>query len=412
MQHSNLGIHIALAKYPLGQEEDFIKAISGIYNNYREETSKYLKLNSNNINAKINEFNCLYKPKIYNIFSDFDVAFISLVDNYKFGQRVFETNNDTIKDVSYQIISGSLLGIIENNFLEHIQGAFVKIIQFKINNGVLIGLGNELFDECVSNIVNVLKKNSIIEYLIIDSYNWSEITVLAFHDDPNLLANFIMQIRLDNIGNTNINVDCKCLYNKWFGGVDNYSVKNSHLFSETFSYLGYDIELIKKELNDPKIKECKLKTSIEWQIKPGHLPYIIDELKRSNIFKVANKNYANIFFKNGKTDYVFLEKNSESFSSNIQLNKYGTNNKDLARNVRKLKTIPLYSLDKETSNLLEKRGKPFWGNAQNYRSSENKLIDYKISNISKVIQSIKTLNISRFYRKKIEKIIYNYPLRS
>jgi hypothetical protein len=63
------------------------------------------------------------------------------------------------------------------------------------------------------------------------------------------------------------------------------------------SYLGANYN------NYDKIDSQKnFKTQIEWQIKPGHFPFFAKEMKNPPF--LINKSYDNVFYKDGKTDYL------------------------------------------------------------------------------------------------------------
>ena len=408
MKHTGLGIHIALSKYPLGHEKEYIKNLQTLYELYSININKYLELNQNPKNDSGIDISDLYKPAIYHIYSHFDVAFVSIIDNFKFPQRVFEAwgnEVDSIKSVSYQILSGSILETEKSPNPKDVLNAdseFLKIIQLKLNNGLLIGNGAVLFENCIKLIEEALLNAEITKYIFINSFNWGEITVLCSNKDPNILAKALMRIRLftveyikDPIIAEEIRLNSLCSLWK----VEN--VNQSHLFSETSSYLGVDFfNYTKIDKNTPFI------TNIEWQIKPGHLPYFAEEMKASPLdFDI---DYSKVYFKNGKTDYVIIEKEPDILGSNIGLFELLRQNTSINSHVRKIKTKPLFRIDCELAKELNTRA--YYSPIQNSFSSENFLSKYKITNSGEVTKYLRKLNVSRNIRKKVNKIIYNYNL--
>ena len=407
MEHTGLGIHIAFSKYPLGNEKNYIDNISTLYKKYNNDIIERIKY-SGNINDS-DYFNSLYKPAIYHLYSHFDVAFISLIDNFKFPQRVFEPlkNDENSKSVSYQILSGSVFKTEKSpdpEFLVIDNPEFIKIIQLKINNGLLIGNGARLFEEIIKLIEIELIKIGIEKYIFVNSYNWGEITIICLHPLPNALAKFLLFIRLltiDSISNSEIRnfIIRDSLYNRW----GESGIEKSHLFSDTFSYFGVNFNEIQNvDSNVPFYSE------IEWQIKPGHFPFFAESMKDSPLN--FDDNLKSVFFKNGKTDYLVLEKNQDLFISNKKLfeilRQKGPTHPVLSH-IRKVKTKPLFKLDDDIVKITSSMRAIITDGPKN---TEINLFKYKIINCDEITELLKKLNISRNTRKKINKIIYNYNL--
>ncbi|MBL0048955.1 MAG: hypothetical protein IPP32_12760 [Bacteroidetes bacterium] len=408
MNLSNLGIHIAFSKYPLGKEAEYFESLKLLYNNYRDNIIKYLKLNTDTKAEDIVAAEKLYTPCKFHLFSHFDIAFISFVDNFKFPQRVFEPvtkNNENIKSVSYQILSGGIITTSNSQspfFIFESNAEFIKIIQLKINNGLLIGNGSILFEECVKLVEGELIRSGVSKYLLINSFNWGEFTIICVNVTPNVLAKCLMRIRLltiDKIENQVLNKQIKknSLYNQWALG----ELTGAHLFSETFSYLGVNYDNYLK-LN-PKIH---FNTTIEWQIKPGHFPFFAKAMKNSPLD--FDTKFTKAYFKNGKTDYLIFEKKPKLLESNQELFKILRKNKgSILSHIRKIKTKPLFSIDDDVIKELNKVSKSA---IEGPCDITKYLAAYKILEPKEVAIYLRKLNVSRNTRKKINKIIYNYNL--
>ncbi|MCY1490947.1 hypothetical protein D9M68_247200 [compost metagenome] len=406
MKHTAFGIHIALSKYPLGAEQSYIDNLKGLYENYRGNILRYLEIPNKLEPDQAADFEKLYKPAVFHLFSHFDVAFISLVDNFKFPQRVFEPydqGNDKIKSVSYQILSGSVFCTSEtdNNpfFILEEKPEFLKIVQIKINNALLIGNGAQLFEGCVDLIAGELRRSAIDKYVFVNSYNWGEITLLCLDKNPDSLAKALMRIRLLTIEKLNEranDIKANSLYTHW-GEKD---ISHSHLFSETLSYLGVNYAQY-----GSISKKANFESQLEWQIKPGHFPFFAKEMKATEL-KVGT-DYENVFFKNGKTDYI-IKTTSNTIKVNQKIfNSLRNNKPQILSHIRRLKTKPLFKLDAEIARELDIISKI---KVKSNCSTESSLLKYNIINGKEVADILRKLNVSRNTRKKVNKIIYNYNL--
>lgn len=406
MIHTAFGIHIALSKYPLGAEQDYIDNLKELYKNYRENILEFLEIPKKLNKEQATEFEKLYSPSVFHLYSHFDVAFISLVDNFKFPQRVFEPlhkGDSKIKSVSYQILSGSVFCTSEKDndpfFILDEKPEFLKIVQIKINNALLIGNGAQLFEGCVELIIEELRRTGITKYVFVNSYNWGEITLLCFDKNPDTLAKALMRIRLLTIEKLGDKVDIikrNSLYAHW-GEND---ISHSHLFSETLSYLGVNYNEY-GSISD----NTNFETQLEWQIKPGHFPFFAKEMKQSGL--KIEEDYSNVFFKNGKTDFIVANpKNTLSLNQEI-FKSLRSGAPDILPHIRKLKTRPLFKLDEEIVAELDLVSNV---ELKSNCSTGSSLLKYNIINGKEAADILRKLNVSRNTRKKVNKIIYNYNL--
>lgn len=406
MNCQSYGVHIALTKYPLGNEQDYIEKLLSLFRNYKKNTIEYIGLNEAVDQLHIEEaMQGLYKPVFFHMFSHFDIAFISLIDNFKFPQRVFDpfaAKEENIRSVSYQILSGEILNPCELSDLGWItcsKGEFIQIIQLKVNNGILVGNGIALFEECYTLIDKTLKSYDLENYLLIKSLNWGEFLLVVENRDPTVLTNALIRIRklslLDIEQEKRQLLINSSLYNSCYDDVE-----NAHLFSESLSYFGVNYEKL-EDLPD----EQGLKSMIEWQVKPGHLPMF--KAASSNLPFEVDDDYGNVFFKNGKTDYFIDFESKGVLLENKQVFKELRNNSELRKHIRKIKTKVLFPIDEH--------------NHKYFREIERRSLDSpcdfeEILGRCKIIESkavssyLRKLNISRNIRKKVSKVIYNYNL--
>ena len=415
MNFQPYGISIALTKYPGEKQGNYTRYVERIHSYYKEQLIEFLDPNSNG--DLLNKYTYLYSPGIFHLFSPYDIAFISVIDNLKFSQRVFEprhrkiwpddeTESFEMDRVNYQLITGSLacskkldeiLDIIRKPY------RFLQIIQLKLTNGLVIGNGNELLSQTIPLLEDVLKKHQINDYLILNSYNWSELTLVISHEDPNLLTNALVKIRrltLQDIANPD-SIIGSSLYQKWntYSKTDK-DFSSSHLFNDSHSYIGYHYDSLH---NEDSIKEVDFKTSVEWQVKPGHLGYLVNELNEN---LEVNRDWDKVRFKYGKTDFIIDEKNPLSFKSNVKIFKLLRNDRNqIGRHLRRIITKPEFKLDEAIREELEKE---ILNGFNGFCSTEEYLRSFMIDIHRGTSTHLKALNVSRHLRKKVRKLIYNY----
>ncbi|SNZ01675.1 hypothetical protein [Flagellimonas pacifica] len=409
MNHQPYGVHIALTKYPLGQETEYIENIRSLYTSYGKKIEEYLNSKEHGLD-NASYLKHLYSPKVFHLFSHFDAAFVSVIDNYKFTQRVFEPRCRTkdgepepIKNVSYQIISGSLLGKKKvptiDKFLDK-PNRFVKIVQLKITNGLVIGNGNKIFESSVVTVETVLETYGISDYILIDSFNWSELVLIASHEDPNVLTNSLLCIRklkLKELEGFSEIVE-NSLYGKW--SLEN--IQEAHVFNDTHSYLGVDFTTFSE--NSFK-KDIKFESTVEWQVKPGHFPQFCNETSKQLHSGEIHSRYGKARFKYGKTDFVVEEIKPNNLSSNQEIFTMIRNNSNLRNHIRKIKTKPVFKFQSDLIKQYNKeRKQEFLGPCQ----TEDYLEKYKVDVEKKAAIYLRKLNVSRNVRKKVRKVIYNY----
>ena len=147
---SDYALHLAFSTYPLGSKDEYLKSIEKIYSEHKKN---FEKLTGNTVP------DYLYEPIKYHIFGLYDICFISLFDSYKFAQKVFTSNIDTNKSISYQIQAGGELKFLDNQSLEEkfkklknsdlTENNYFLQSNLKLNNALLIGNGKEFLEAVV-----------------------------------------------------------------------------------------------------------------------------------------------------------------------------------------------------------------------------------------------------------------------
>lgn len=393
-------IHIALTTYPKGKHKNYIKDIEKIY---KDQKKDFKELTGIGYDKKY-----LYNPIKYHLFGNFDIAFISLIDTYKFAQKVFSltgensdpksSKNIYSDPINYQIQVGaartqlngqSLIEFFENLDKIKFHNPFLMITNLKLNNGLLIGNG-KIFIEAVQEKIKLVLENTV--YLILNTYNWCEITIIVLSDNIDKLGEKIQCIReLCLVECDNYKQIIKdSLYNSvYLNTVDENKIQYSHCFVDSHSYFG-----VLKEYLDTKKDQINdlCQTETQWQLKTGHFgsfrKILVDEGK---IFK------DDFYFKSGKTDYITLETEEDKLVSNYKIYDLLRKTK-IQKHIRRLKTTVKFIKGKE-KDIKINRG------IDNFQL---KLLDFQIKDLNEIDKEIKALGLSRQIRMKIMKVFHNY----
>ena len=379
----------------------------------------------------------LYNPLKYYMLGDYDVVYISLINNFKFSHRLFEPilkNGNDCNTHTFQNYSGFILNQSESKIKEVFDSHksepisyFIGIINLKLNNGLFIGNGLKLIEKIYNWVEDKIKndeenKNHIKHHILTQSFSWFELSLTIFTDNPNSLSKILQQIRalrlvdlIKDEGDNNLLEDS--LYKELFwekSDID--TIKETSVFADTVSHFGFNEQLVQKSLKDndivefmKKAKGMDLKTEIEWQIKPGHIPNLMNLITEHEYLKDyfpkfdnLNQSEANIVL--GKCDYYLTETNS-SILSNFHLIRHVARSNDLFKHIRKVRTYIYF--DKLDGKLL-----------QNKKQIERKkFLDWDIALKKLAVKSgdfflydekLKKLKVSRHIRNKILKIFSNY----
>jgi hypothetical protein len=382
-------IHIALCTYPNHENtsstpstKDFVDTKKDMYAKYKDKT-------------KGSAQNHLYNPKIYHIFGAFDLAFITLIDSYKFAQRLYEDRDmDSTKNkpVSYQVIAG-IAPIGNNKKLSEIFPAepkgnidenFVLISNLKLNNAFLIGAGHDFLKVVIDKIESILKNKKFIAFF---SYNWCEITLIQFGATPNELFAQLLEIRELHFSELADSKILKPIHKKSLYGLSEmtYEIcKAKNVFSDTNSYLGAEYYKFK----EGKLNDYDCMTDVELHIKPGAL----HDITKNTNFETAIKDTP--YFINGKMDLLFKGTTRTKVGANHII--YENLRTNIKGYVRRLKTSPIYNKMPTTKKNLNITNTIF----ANLKDLEIDLMDLN-DNLSK-------LKISRQIREKIIKMFTNY----
>jgi|GEM_PF-4804818 len=365
----------------------------------------------------------LYRPLKYFMLGDYDICYISLINNFKFAHRLFEPtstggpgvghfNSHTFQ--SYSGFARNASEPLENLFAEQPQNNFIGVIHLKLNNGLYLGNGLEYIKAIEVYLDGMLKG---IPYLLTQTFSWFELSLAIFIDKPQDLTNILIKLRTSKfykIAKQGDSLFENCLYNcEFFPNKED--ILMASLFSDTNSNIGFHHRLIEANRNtkiykdfltkiESKDSPIKLKTEIEWQVKPGYVSDLLREISNHEFlrdhFELDQKNLVL-----GKTDYLIQEVDNESIVGNFHLIRDIFRDKDckfftFARKVRT--NVFLAPLEKTFEKCEDTNGGRI--------SSETLLnrLAVPTSDVHNINVQLKSLKVSRQLRSKILKILSNY----
>ncbi len=436
---SDYTLHIALTNLPQKNGIQYIKHIKEkLFEDYKKQCNEYLQDGD-----KLDD--TLFKPLQYYIFGNYDIAFITLVDRFKFSQKLFvpKKDHDAVKETkeskfdpsAFQVITGICPEINKDfepqTFFRNKEEAqtpdkdrFVTICNLKLNNKLLIGNGTNFYDLVVITINELIKKHFALDdegikdkYFVMQSFSWFEISVVLFTEKIDCIKDIIGRLRiltLKDLREYCINKvkDCisveqifeNSIYKKDNNATErymNFNDENIFLFADSHSYIGVHKDLIENE--NINYKE-RIKSQIEAQLKPGYLKGF-----KENISKVKKiKKKSNIYNENkphylitGKYDYQFqlAQNNIENNLALIRAIMSNTSfQTEFSKYTRKIKTTIIFDYKQQIS-----------GNPEQIIFNDiikEKFIDpITIDTLNNILKKLK---ISRLIRGKVVKIFYNY----
>jgi len=429
--YTNVGsdfVHLALATYPT--HGDAQAYVNEVHSQFYDEFSTNLKNNFVG-DVRNSDGNLHYKPLTYHLFGHYDVAFISLITNSKFGHRPFWSPKFTGSHAnSFQIFTGVCTDLsMDGHFnlydtfkeISDNQYDFVGICNLKLSNGLLIGNGQRYLDAVMRSVKAKVEDESGCSFLIIQSFSWFEINLIVFGEKPESVINVISSLRSMRVGDlkyeepndngdqANLKREVQKLMKDSFyysrlcsnsveknQNLINNLIENAHLFADTHSYIGVRFDAMISKNHD--FSKVILNTQTEFQTKPGHSAFMVAELDKIGIFDTKEAHALT-----GKSDYQILESNPALFSNNQKLFQavFDTKNSGLKRHIRNFKTRPYFELPKR------EKGKIDVEFLDSIPKSLKSLI-YGPDILAQVHLWLKTLKVSRQIREKILKIFFNY----
>ncbi|MDB5231661.1 MAG: hypothetical protein JWN76_2466 [Chitinophagaceae bacterium] len=432
--YCSLTLHIALATTPQKQEKEFDKSVRESYfERYRKNIGSYCndKFNAGSApKGYETETPTLYNPLRYHLLGNYDMAYISLIDNFKFAQKLFEpqvysTEKATLFGPhSFQCLTGlaqSKTDDLHQFFHNHLKPGgkreyFLAICNLKLNNGFLIGAGKKYSDAVIKKVGELVTKFNACEttktfqktdFLLLQSFSWFEISLLLFTDDPESISSILKELRgltIVDLHEADLIIE-DSLYKAFFAKEEIGDLSKINVFSDTHTYFGLNSDLVFGSEAEPFVsdflsKDIKLRSDIECQVKPGHMHLLRQFLEQQNV-KLFDLNQRLLVA--GKSDY-FIVKDSQKANNNLRLLWLATaEDGNIYNHVRKIKTQIQFDGQHPYHNPGDRDDRKVFNLA-----SSLGYLSIPVSNITVLEKNLKALKIARPIRSKILKLFSNY----
>lgn len=409
---------------------------NGIFKGYREKLDLHKNIECNDKKQipaheqSIEELNkYLYKPKAYCIFGDFDLAIVSLIDDYSLPSRTFNPfntyllNNDgnfEPSNFTYNVLTGtSSIGNNENDMIEYARTSlladeesellypFIGITKLKLNNSFLLGNGFKFTDIIKKLILKTKNEFENIEIKLIHSFSWHELVLIQHSNSFTDLFKFIAKIReqcFSQLKFIDKDVYSQLIIDSLLNEIlDGKNFEDNHIFSDTTSYFGTDWDYIYNNseyrnkhfhsVSDDDLDEIKLRTN--WKVKPGHLlnseqilKDVFDVSKKTDEINISSFDGIHVFPNEGYSLKTLIDLPNKLIESEI----------DFDYHIKGLKTTPSVSL------LLSDFKNQF-------DSQSHQLIDLKLNDLIFDKDYIENIRIQLSKKYHLPKILHQKVLK-
>ena len=238
----NCGLLVSLTTMPFSDEKNFYENdLEGLINGYKskqKDFAQYRHLGEDKQKESQEFDDYLYVPRPYFMFGNYDLAILSLIDDYTLPNRNFHPysyfvaedqfgeKRDHSFNFKYQIITGPLpiiaderdenreyaiekarqtfLAQHEREELQNKKGEegyaypFIAISRVKVNNSLLIGSGAILVALIEKALKEMLKKEQLdteLDFIISESFSWHELTLVFFFTSFHKISEVLIKIR-------------------------------------------------------------------------------------------------------------------------------------------------------------------------------------------------------------------------
>ncbi len=299
---------------PFGKEDRFYEEdIKALVDGYREKQEKFAEMHRNRTcsdaekaaQAEFAEY--LYRPRAFYLFGNYDLAVISLIDDYTLTNRNFHPysyfisqKNETREysdKFNYQILTGTTPvlthdkrqlheddRLFDSKLIEMAKRTFVPgpdtklfpfigVTRLKLNNGLLVGTGAKFVSVVEMAIKTILKQDcdtDQLNFIISESFGWHELTIVFFSNSFHRISEAIFRIRelrlhdLENFAKALFQehiqdqsfdlyraiVDNSLLQHFFDQDGQQESAEAAHVFVKTLTTFGFDFEFFNQiELN-------------------------------------------------------------------------------------------------------------------------------------------------------------------
>lgn len=390
----NSGIFLGLSTIPLPLKQGkafFRREIQeGIFKQYKERIRQFSFNRTKDDAAYLNDFDrYFYEVRAYYLFGKFDLAVLSVVDDFRLGSKTFHPYSHLTEEAlaavdgrllqpenfTFQTLTGYSPQMITEypSLLEHARATFLADVDqpkeqrfplfascsLKLNSAFTIGGGNNFSQLAASMIYSRLEASldykEHFDFIILQTFSWNEFTVLFFADSYETITKHILQIRelsvkelsmFDYGKNALLDfVQREALMAKFLAEQPNplKQMENAHIFVYSQTVFGFDIALfdatdgeVTTDKNQFKpILDDSLQLNMQLFVKPGHLKTVaqyFDQKERKWRLHI------------GSGDFIYPVPNGNLQQSYHEL----LNNTDLGeldKHIRGIQTHPELKLD-------------------------------------------------------------------
>lgn len=332
-QSDDVGVFVALTSLPFNKENPFYEGeIKGLIKQHKLGVKRFFQKKSDDENfekcrAEYIEF--MYKPRAYILFGRYDLAVVSLVDDFQLASRTFRPYNPVKMDglrggkdryFDYHILHGptpkfsdqnTLLTKAKKTFLLNEESndklyPLFGLCRVKINNSLLMGAGADIVPGIIKLLSDTIYKNNEseddFEVIITESFSYHELTILFFSTSYKKIGKSVADIRRlkvadllsksgsdskinGRLSHVEASLLAHCNSNDNSSSDKKTTIGNNHLFQDTKTVLGYDANKIVENINGSNhlfkpFPDEEVLFSIKWYLKPGHIDYFIDRLTK------------------------------------------------------------------------------------------------------------------------------------
>lgn len=468
-------LFVGLTTMPFSKESNFIEEVQALIDGYKKKQEEFSQIHSSALShgdSSFEEFkNMLYVPRVYMLFGNYDLAVLSLIDDYTLTNRNFHPYSYFVSEkfperehsekFNYQIITGPtplLENVSENNYrhklLEKASKTFLKkqiwdvqnksvpsksllpligICRLKLNNGLLIGAGAGIVSLVEHTICQIVEESNVnnLEFIISESFGWHELTIVFFSDCYIKIKDLIFSIRKLKLEDVNFFRGQASVYydlakensllarfldkEKSGKGGAHFSADKSHLFVKTLTTFGYDYELIGESYKKGSspifpsefLSPNIIDESLELVVKWDVKPGHLQNLIRE-INGKESQDYS-ISNISGQEDVIFPEKTKLSDYFNIVHESIFVPQDGLKRKAEyHFRKINTYlKFKNHPSNGFQKSD--YVDESNHYYFSKNlKSFSFSLDDLKKIRKKLYKCNVSKILREKVLNMYVNY----
>ena len=220
----DLGLFLGFTTTPIGREYEFFQKVihNGLFKSYQKAVEdNFTDRRGRSRQSSRHEFSeWLYKPRAFFSFGRFDLAVLSIIDDFEFGMRTFgpfdpmcEAVGRTDPDLlgfSHQVVLGPIprtrherdarsvaedIGVADSAW----KLPLIAICQMRINSGAFLGAGLDMLHFIMVALRNMFEvhrgDSDVVRLFISESYSWHELTLILFGSSYRIMLGFILDAR-------------------------------------------------------------------------------------------------------------------------------------------------------------------------------------------------------------------------